>query len=204
MTKMLTLDEMMTALLETDRRLYQQHVPALRAVGQAVADDLGEALDIETGVADYHDGGLMVGFAPKSAAQPVPDVLSKYDVEGDWVVREWLPAAGNAPPHGIGLWAPTCDAIEKGAEISVDSAVSDNVDDNGSVRLHRIERSELNTIIAALRFYQGKGQGDPANRSVEIHELAVGDDDDVSLDASAIDDLCEKLNCEGVAVGNGA
>lgn len=57
-----------------------------------------------------------------------------------------------------------------------------------------IEPAEMATILAALRFYQEKGQGDPDNRSDDIHEIATRGDAVVSLDAAAIDDLCERLN----------
>lgn len=50
------------------------------------------------------------------------------------------------------------------------------------------------TVLAALRFYQEKGQGDPANRSAALHEIATNADEVVSLDAEAIDALCEKIN----------
>lgn len=59
-----------------------------------------------------------------------------------------------------------------------------------------ITRQEFNTILAALRFYQGAGQGDPANRSDSIHDIATDFDSDISMDAEGIDSLCEKLNCE--------
>lgn len=56
------------------------------------------------------------------------------------------------------------------------------------------EPDEMATILAALRYYQEKGQGDPANRSDDIHEIATCGDEVISLDATAIDDLCERLN----------
>ena len=54
--------------------------------------------------------------------------------------------------------------------------------------------ADLATILAALRFYQENGQGDPDNRSDAIHEVATGGGDVISLDAAGIDDLCERLN----------
>jgi hypothetical protein len=56
------------------------------------------------------------------------------------------------------------------------------------------EEAELATILAALRFYQEHGQGDPDNRSAGIHAIATADGDVISLDAEGIDDLCMKLN----------
>ena len=57
-----------------------------------------------------------------------------------------------------------------------------------------ISTQELATILAALRYYQEKGLGDPANRSADIHEIATDGDEVISLDANDIDDLCERLN----------
>lgn len=55
--------------------------------------------------------------------------------------------------------------------------------------------AELATVLAALRYYQANGQGDPANRSDEIHDVATnGGEVEASLDGAAIDALCERLN----------
>jgi len=59
--------------------------------------------------------------------------------------------------------------------------------------------AELATIHAALRFYQEKGQGDPANRSDAIDAIAISGPDGgevVSLDANGIDELCDRINLE--------
>jgi hypothetical protein len=53
----------------------------------------------------------------------------------------------------------------------------------------------LHTILAALRFYQDKGMGNPANRSDWLHDIATNGDDVISLDEEGIDELCEYLNC---------
>lgn len=58
----------------------------------------------------------------------------------------------------------------------------------------KLDRQEHATVLAALRFYQEKGMGDPANRSQMIHHLATDADEVVSLDAAAIDALCERIN----------
>lgn len=57
--------------------------------------------------------------------------------------------------------------------------------------------SELSTILAALRYYQAQGLGEPCNRPEDIHELATCGDECISLDAAGIDSLCEALNCGG-------
>lgn len=56
------------------------------------------------------------------------------------------------------------------------------------------DAAELATILAALRFYQRAGQGDPANRSDDIHLIATDGDSQISLDAEGIDALCERIN----------
>jgi hypothetical protein len=63
--------------------------------------------------------------------------------------------------------------------------------------LIQINTTDKATILAALRFYQENGQGDPDNRSDAIHGIATGgsDDDVTSLDAEGIDELCERINC---------
>ena len=51
-----------------------------------------------------------------------------------------------------------------------------------------------NTILAALRYYQENGQGDPDNRSDAIHDIATDGDTDISMDDDGIDELCEEIN----------
>ena len=58
----------------------------------------------------------------------------------------------------------------------------------------RVTDQEFHTLLAALRFYQEKGQGEPANRSEWIHRLATNDDEVISLDEDGIDQLCERFN----------
>lgn len=55
---------------------------------------------------------------------------------------------------------------------------------------------DLSTILAALRYYQKHGQGDPANRSDDIHAIAENNGFAISLDADGIDRLCKHINCE--------
>ncbi len=57
-----------------------------------------------------------------------------------------------------------------------------------------VSPAEHATILAALRFYQESGMGDPANRSDAIHDIATCLDEVISLDEADIDDLYEKLN----------
>jgi hypothetical protein len=56
------------------------------------------------------------------------------------------------------------------------------------------DRQDRNTMLAALRYYQQEGMGNPAVRSDVINEIATDGDTDVSMDDSGIDDLCERIN----------
>ena len=57
-----------------------------------------------------------------------------------------------------------------------------------------VDRADLCTLFAALRYYQQRGLGDPANRPLDIHELATdGEDGVISLNDTGIDALCDKL-----------
>lgn len=60
-----------------------------------------------------------------------------------------------------------------------------------------VDDAEHATILAALRYYQANGQGDPNNRSVVIHEIATNCDKVMSsLDDDGIDALCERINVQ--------
>jgi len=58
-----------------------------------------------------------------------------------------------------------------------------------------VDDTDKATILAALRYYQQNGQGDPANRSDAIHDIATNCDQIMaSLDTKGIDELCERIN----------
>jgi len=58
-----------------------------------------------------------------------------------------------------------------------------------------INPAERATILAALRYYQSRGMGDPDNRSDDIHDIATnGGELCASLDDEGIDALCEGLS----------
>lgn len=59
-----------------------------------------------------------------------------------------------------------------------------------------ITSQERNTILAALRTYQAAGYGEPCNRPLPIHDIATNLDCEISLNAEAIDELCEKINID--------
>ena len=64
------------------------------------------------------------------------------------------------------------------------------ISDNGV----KLEADELATILAALRYYQRNGLGEPSNRPLAIHEIATDSDQVISLDDAGIDRLCEDIN----------
>lgn len=58
------------------------------------------------------------------------------------------------------------------------------------VKLHvPLTGQELNTILAALRFYLDEGMGEPSNRPNWLQALACPTDNNTSLDDQGIDDL---------------
>lgn len=57
-----------------------------------------------------------------------------------------------------------------------------------------LDPQELNTVLAALRYYQRQGMGEPKNRPDWLHDIATNGDEEISLDDDGIDGLCEKLN----------
>ena len=60
-----------------------------------------------------------------------------------------------------------------------------------------LTNQEKNTLVAALAFYLEKGQGEPNQRTNEIHNLSVGNapelEEDVSMDDEGIESLMVKV-----------
>lgn len=56
------------------------------------------------------------------------------------------------------------------------------------------DKAQTNTILAALRYYQQKGFGNPELRPDWVQEIACPTPDDTSLDTAGIDELCEAIN----------
>lgn len=52
------------------------------------------------------------------------------------------------------------------------------------------------TILAALRWYQACGMGDPDSRPDWLHDIAWANGDTTSLDDEGIDELCYEINTE--------
>lgn len=55
---------------------------------------------------------------------------------------------------------------------------------------------DLHTIIAALRFWQRSGMGEPCNRDDEMHELATNGGEVTSLCYEDIDKLVMAINID--------
>lgn len=90
MSKVLTLDEMMTALHSVDHNAYEIRKAHLKSLGEEIGRDLAGKLNCCSGKADYDEAGLMVGFSPIGELQEIPTALSTYDKEGEWVVNDNL------------------------------------------------------------------------------------------------------------------
>ena len=61
-------------------------------------------------------------------------------------------------------------------------------------RIAGLTEQDTATILAALRYYQQNGQGEPDNRADDIHDIATAGDAVISLDSDGIDALCERIN----------
>lgn len=62
--------------------------------------------------------------------------------------------------------------------------------------LEPLDKQAWATILAALRFYDQRGQGEPNNRTDEVHEIATAEkfgDEVISLDSAAIRRLEKKV-----------
>ena len=57
-----------------------------------------------------------------------------------------------------------------------------------------LSKRELGAILAALRFYQQHGQGESANRSQWMEDIASDLGKVRPLDTKEVDWVCEKLN----------
>lgn len=57
-----------------------------------------------------------------------------------------------------------------------------------------VDSAEHATLLAALRYYQQNGQGEPSSRCEAIHAIATDGDVRISLDTAGIDALCERIN----------
>ena len=52
----------------------------------------------------------------------------------------------------------------------------------------------VNTVLAALRWYQYCEMGEPNKRPDWLHSIATNGDEEISMDYSGIDQFCEDLN----------
>ena len=61
----------------------------------------------------------------------------------------------------------------------------------------RLDSQDVNTIVAALTYYLESGQGEPSQRTDEIHNLATGDYpglfEDISMDDEGIESLIARF-----------
>lgn len=57
-----------------------------------------------------------------------------------------------------------------------------------------VDAQQINTLLAALRYYQHQGMCEPDNRPDWLQDIACPTDDDTSEDAAGVDELCELIN----------
>jgi hypothetical protein len=66
-----------------------------------------------------------------------------------------------------------------------------------SPMLLKVDDAQHATILAALRYYQQQGMGEPLNRDADIHEISTNWGRVMSsLDEEGIDQLCQGLNAD--------
>ena len=56
-----------------------------------------------------------------------------------------------------------------------------------------LNSQEISTILAALKFYVVNNQGDPSSRTDAIHNIAVANESETSLDNSEVTALSAKV-----------
>lgn len=106
-------------------------------------------------------------------------------------LRTLATAAGHVQPGVTDPMHLTCGPVAEQVRAALEE--HDRFVASGKTA-HSLDGAELATILAALRYYQEQGMGDPDNRSDVLHGIATNDDREVSLDDEGIDALCEKLN----------
>lgn len=92
MSKQLNLDEMLIAAARSNMPGLQRHLDRLQQAAQELATELAAHLQVDGPLSCEliaEEGcGLMGGFAPLHAGQPVPDVLADLDTLGEWEPRQ--------------------------------------------------------------------------------------------------------------------
>jgi hypothetical protein len=78
------------------------------------------------------------------------------------------------------------------------SAARAALNGQGPEGFYRLDDAEHATVLAALRYWQQEGMGEPHNRAEDLHDIATnGGQVMSSLDDAGIDALCERLNMAG-------
>jgi hypothetical protein len=93
MAKILNVNEMLIAAGESNMPGFDQFAAQLARIAKDLGDQLADHLGIEgpvngCDVMAEEGGGAMGGFAPLHAGQGIPEVLEKFDPEGDWEPRQ--------------------------------------------------------------------------------------------------------------------
>lgn len=94
MSKMLTTSEVLVAAIQSGMPLADAFRVELEEFTLRMGAALAEHLQVDGPAAadffvtdDGDGGGVVVGFAPLQAGQPLPDALQPFDKSGDWEPR---------------------------------------------------------------------------------------------------------------------
>jgi len=209
-------------LIRTGPSSWRERLPRAGTVGGAAPAQVLEVGDVFHGVplpaeplpmewrddiSDHAGGHALVIVADADAGRSeswVLDVLFSDRAQGE-VLRPMIQEAAQR----IMMQAPEALDLTPGSEsyalrfplehkATATRAYSDGFSD-GTMDVSLadlLEQAEIDTILAALRYYQENGQGDPANRSDDLHDLATRGGESISLDSDGIDDLCERINTD--------
>jgi hypothetical protein len=104
MARILSVDEMMIAAVESDMPGADILEAELRAFTERLAAALATHLEVEgpTEIDFFTDsvgGGVLGGFAPFTPDQPIPQVLANFDAIGEWVPRCAIEEAAHPTPE---------------------------------------------------------------------------------------------------------
>lgn len=104
MTKILTVDDMLSAAHQSGMPAAAEFTRAVETLGTALAHSLALHLGIETNYADFQDGfsGTAAPFFPAKPGQECPAVIDSGDEGGDWEDGDHLPATPDDAPQTLG------------------------------------------------------------------------------------------------------
>lgn len=84
MSKVLTLGELIAVLDDLKSPAADVSRRSATDLAESIAKIVSEFLDCDYGVADIFDGQLYVSLRPRKNGQPMPEILTDYDSDGEW------------------------------------------------------------------------------------------------------------------------